>query len=53
MSRTGMQTFVYDRPPVIAAHGSMIYSVTYTALPEHFDAHLDEVDRIIDAFVFR
>ena len=38
---------------VIAAHGSMIYSVTYTALPEHFDAHLDEVDRIIDAFVFR
>jgi len=38
---------------VIAAHGSMIYSVTYTASPAHFDAHLDEVNAIIDAFAFR
>lgn len=38
---------------VIAAHGSMIYSVTYTATPACFDAHLDEVERIIDAFAFR
>lgn len=38
---------------VIAAHGSMIFSVTYTASPERFDAHLDEVKAIVDAFEFR
>lgn len=38
---------------VIAAHGSMIYSLTYTASPAYFDAHLDEVNAIVDAFVFR
>jgi len=38
---------------VIAAYGSMLYSVTYTATPESFDAHLADVERIIDAFEFR
>ena len=38
---------------VIAAYKSMIYSLTYTALPENFEAHLEEVDRMIDTFEFR
>ena len=38
---------------VIAAHGSMIYCVTYTASPAYFEAHLDEVNAIVDAFEFR
>ena len=43
---------VYRYKQVIAAYGSMIYSVTYTARPECFDAHLDEVNAILEAFVF-
>ena len=43
----------YQYKQVIAAYKSMIYSLTYTALPEHFEAHLADVDRMIDAFVFR
>ncbi len=38
---------------VIAAYGSMLYSVTYTATPESFEVHLNDVERIIDAFEFR
>ena len=38
---------------VIAAYKTMIYSVTYTALPENFDAHLEDVNQMIDAFEFR
>lgn len=44
---------VYRYKQVIAAYGSMIYSLTYTATPENYDAHLDEVDDIIKAFAFR
>ena len=44
---------VYQYKQVIAAYGSMIYSLTYTATPENFEAHLDEVDDIIKAFTFR
>ena len=43
----------YQYKQVVAAYNSMIYSLTYTALPEHFEAHLADVDRMIDAFVFR
>ena len=43
----------YQYKQVVAAYKSMIYSLTYTALPEHFEAHLADVDRMIDAFVFR
>lgn len=43
---------VYRYKQVIAAYGSMIYSVTYTARPECFDAHLDEVNAILEAFAF-
>ena len=43
----------YQYMQVIAAYKSMLYSVTYTALPQHFDSHLEDVYRIIDAFEFR
>ncbi len=43
----------YRYKQVIAAYKSMIYSVTYTALPENFDAHLADVDAMIGAFRFR
>ena len=40
-----MQT-VYD-------YNGMMYSFTYTALEERFDAHLDDVEDMLDAFRFR
>ena len=43
----------YRYKQVIAAYKSMIYSLTYTALPENFDAHLADVDAMIGAFTFR
>ena len=43
----------YRYKQVIAAYKSMIYSLTYTSTPENFDAHLSDVDAIIDAFEFR
>ena len=43
----------YKYMQVIAAYKSMLYSLTYTALPEHFDAHLADVSAMIDAFEFR
>lgn len=44
---------VYQYKQIIAAYGSMIYSLTYTARPEHFEAHLGELDAIVEAFGFR
>jgi len=43
----------YRYRQIVAAYRSMIYSVTYTALPEHEQTHLPELDRIISAFAFR
>ena len=43
----------YKYMQVIAAYKSMLYSMTYTALPENFDAHLSDVEEMIDAFEFR
>ncbi|MBR3894304.1 MAG: hypothetical protein IKJ35_04055 [Clostridia bacterium] len=43
----------YRYKQVIAAYKSMIYSLTYTSTPENFDAHLADVDAMIDAFEFR
>ena len=43
----------YRYKQVIAAYRSMLYSLTYTALPEHYDAHLEDVNAIIGAFAFR
>lgn len=43
----------YRYKQVIAAYKSMIYSLTYTSTPENFDAHLADVDAMINAFEFR
>lgn len=60
----GRKAYVYDYTfavggtacryrQIVAAYRSMIYSLTYTALPENFDAHLGELDEIVGAFSFR
>ncbi len=43
----------YKYLQVIAAYKSMIYSLTYTALPESFDTHLADVWAMVDVFEFR
>lgn len=43
----------YRYTQVIAAYKSMLYSVTYTALPEHFETYRTEFDRIVEEFEFR
>lgn len=43
----------YRYMQVIAAYKSMLYSLTYTALPAHYEAHLADVEAMIDAFEFR
>ena len=37
----------------IFAYNEQIYSVTYTALADRFDAHRGDVDRILSSFTFR
>ena len=34
-------------------YNQSIYSITYTALADRFDAHLEDVNRMLDAFTFR
>ena len=43
----------YKSRQVIAVYSAALYSMTYTALPENFDAHLSDVNQMIDAFEFR
>lgn len=37
----------------VFTYRDLIYSFTYTALSESFDAHLDDVENMLDAFTFR
>lgn len=37
----------------VAVYGSLIYSVTYTALADSYDAHIADVEAMISAFRFR
>lgn len=37
----------------VFSDGSLMYSITYTALDENFDAHIDDVSKILTAFRFR
>ena len=37
----------------VIAYNERFYSITYTALDDSFDAHMDDVDAILDAFRFR
>ena len=43
----------YDYYQVILVHGDKLYSITYTALPEYFYDHLDELETILSNLVFR
>ena len=38
---------------VIVGYRSMIYNLTYTALPQNFEANRADVEAMIDAFTFR
>lgn len=37
----------------LLAYNQTIYSITYTALSDRFEAHLADVDRMLDVFTFR
>lgn len=43
----------YRISQTLFAYNDMIYSITYTALDEQFDAHLGDVEKILNAFRFR
>ena len=43
----------YHVRQVITKHSAMIYAMTYTALPENYEAHLDEVIAMQEALTFR
>ncbi len=49
--KIGGKTYRYRQ--YISAYRSMIYSLTYCALEEHFDEHLTDVERMVSAFEFR
>lgn len=37
----------------ILVNNDLVYSITYTALDDRFDAHMDDVNAIVEAFAFR
>ena len=43
----------YKTRQVVAGYGNAMYSITYTATADAFDAHLDTALRVQDAFTFR
>ena len=43
----------YHFSQTVAAYRGMVYTLTYTATEEAFDAHLDDVARMIEHFDFR
>ena len=43
----------YKLKQVVIGYNDLMYSITYTALEERFDAHLDDVELIIKNFKFR
>ena len=43
----------YKLMQVLIGYNSLMYSITYTALEDRFDAHLDDVNSIIENFKFR
>lgn len=43
----------YKLRQVIFSDGTVIYSLTYTALADRFDAHAEDVEAMIEAFTFR
>ncbi len=49
--RIGDAEYAYRQ--LVTGYAGMFYTVTYTALPEHYDAHLSEWEAILAAFSFR
>lgn len=43
----------YKLMQVLIGYNGLMYSITYTALEDRFDAHLDDVNSIIENFKFR
>ena len=43
----------YKTRQTIAAYASMVYVMTYTAVAENYDAHLDDVTAMQESFAFR
>lgn len=47
----GGQSYRVDQTLVL--HGAMVYLITYTATPEQFDAHTEDLNAVLGAFRFR
>ncbi len=43
----------YKVVQAIVRRGEMFYYITYTAIPENFDKHILDVEKMIESFVFR
>lgn len=43
----------YKLKQVLIGYNGLVYSITYTALEDRFDEHLDDVDKIVKSFRFR
>lgn len=43
----------YRYMQIIAVNSNMVYTLTYTAKPEHYAAHLEDVESIRAAFAFK
>lgn len=43
----------YKVRQAVCVYATSVYTITYTALEEHFDSHIDEVDAMQEAVVFR
>ena len=43
----------YKQMQAIVVRGAVFYTLTYTALPENFDSHTDEVNKMIENFDIR
>ncbi len=37
----------------VLVYNDLVYSITYTALEDRFDVHMDDVNAIVDSFTFR
>lgn len=43
----------YKQMQAIVVRGAVFYTLTYTALPESFDSHIDDVNKMIESFDIR
>jgi hypothetical protein len=43
----------YQVQQILVAYSNIMYVVTYTAAEDRFDAHTEDIQRIIDEFKFK